>query len=794
MVIPGYEIIQELARDERHVLYRGRQVTAQRLVLLKVPRHDPPSLVAIERLTRECALLRELALDGLLRAGELLRFASRAVLVLEDNGGVPLPRLLASRPLELNRFFRWATQLTALLANLHQREIIHQQIKPGSMLVDPVTDQLWLTDLHCAARGAGERLRLTPTESGSLVYQSPEQTGRMNRAIDYRTDFYSLGVTFYEWLTGQPPFRSTDTLELMHWHLAKPPLAPAAMNPNIPAPLAEIVLKLLAKNAEERYQSAAGLQFDLEYCAREWAAKERIAPFLLGQRDVSDRFLIAQKLYGRERETAALLDAFEHVCASRSTTPSLMLVTGYAGIGKTALIQELYQPIVRQEGYFIAGKFDQFVRNVPFGALLQAFRALTAQWLTESEERLAGWRAELRAALGANGGVLAEVIPEIELVIGKQPPATELGPTEALNRFQLVIQNFVGAVARPEHPLVIFLDDLQWADPATLSLLEPLLVSREIPALFLMGAFRSNEVDAGHLLTRTLGKLAVAGVELRRVTLGPLALPDLTQLIRDTLRGELPTAEPLAQLVLAKTGGNPFFVIQFLKTLKDEGFLRFDYAQGRWTYELSAIAAAPLTDNVIDLMTRKLQRLSPKAQRVLSLAACIGNQFDLPTLALVSEQTPEAVANDLHEAIKEGLLLPAVSERELQTEDHLKFPVSNFQAYSFLHDRVQQAAYALIPQARKRPVHLAVGRLLLQQPDLLDQKLFDIVHHLNLGSELLSEETERDALARLNLSAGQKARSATAYEAALGYLQAGQSLLTDRHWQAAYESGLCAAL
>jgi predicted ATPase len=446
----------------------------------------------------------------------------------------------------------------------------------------------------------------------------------------------------------------------------------------------------------------------------------------------------------------------------------MMLVSGYSGIGKTSLIQELYKPIIRERGYFIAGKFDQVVRSVPFGALIQAFRSLVRQLLTESEEQVAAWRAGLSKALGARGGVLTEVIPEIELIIGKQPPPPALGPTEALNRFQLVFQNFVGALGRQEHPLVVFLDDLQWADAATLSLLQPLLTSHEMQSLFLMGAYRDNEVDASHPLMRTLGALESAGAELHRLVLGPLQLPDLTQLVRDTLHGELAEVEPLARLILEKTGGNPFFVIQFLKTLKQEGFIQFDYEQCRWTYHLDAMADAPLSDNVIDLMTRKIQRFSDKTQRALTLAACIGNPFDQSTLAIVSEQTPETAAEDLTEALHEGLILP-VAPHYYATETHNATSPAPNAAYSFLHDRVQQAAYALIPDAWKRPVHLTVGRLLraLMDTEQSEERLFDIVHHLNLGSSLMVAESERLELARLNLSAGRKARSSTAYAAAL---------------------------
>lgn len=796
MVIPGYEVIQELSRQDWCVLVRARRLADHRLALLKLARRDSPSLAEMEMLKREAALLAELSLTGVPRVEELLRYDERCCLVLEDRGGVPLERLLASRPLDLKRFFKLAIQLTTILSELHQREIIHQNINPRSVLLDPTTGEVCLADFHLASRSAGETQASLPPHllRSALEYVSPEQTGRMNRAIDYRTDFYSLGATFHEMLTGEPPFRSEDALEVIHWHNARIPPSLAEINPAIPQAVSDIVMKLLAKTAEERYQSSLGLREDLEVCAREWAAKGRITPFMLGQHDVSGRFLISQKLYGRDREVEELLAAFDRVCLGRSATAPMMLVAGYSGIGKTSLIHELYKPIARQKGYFISGKFDQVARNLPFGALIQAFRALTAQLLTESEERLAQWRAKLIFALGVNGGVLAEVIPEIELVIGKQPKPPELGPTEALNRFQLVIQNFVAAIAQPEHPLVVFLDDLQWADPATLSLLQPLLTSGEIRSLFLMGAYRDNEIDAGHLLTRTLSTLAAAGVELRRIALGPLQLADLTLLIRDTLQGELADAEPLAHLVLKKTGGNPFFVNQFLKTLAEDGFLTFDRGQARWTYQIAAIANAPFTDNVIDLMTRKIQRLSEKGQRALTLAACIGNTFDERTLAIVSEQAMDAAGDDLKEALSEGLIVDhgVTTEALPQPEDNSQSAFSiggNPQSYAFLHDRVQQAAYELIPEQWKQPVHLAVGRLLLEhaQGELSEKKLFDIVHHLNLASGLIVDESERIDLARLNLSAGQKAKSSTAYAAALDHLKAGLALLTETHWQSDFD-------
>lgn len=783
----GRALIEELPGTPSFRLERCRHPRTGLPVLIKSPRSDPPRAADIGALRREGEILARLAIAGVPRLlGPELQ--QRHALVLEDPGGEPLTALIAAGRPDVSLSLAIGIQLAGILSEIHRLGLIHNAIRPDAILWDATTARAWLIDFSDASGGMAD-ISPAPALSFSadrLVYVSPEQTGRMNRPLDQRSDLYALGVVLYELLTGAPPLRSGDALELIHWHIARTPTAPRDGDPGIPEPVSNLVMKLLAKTAEDRYRGASGLRKDLEVCAREWATKRSITAFPLGRHDVGDQFIVSPKLYGREGEVAQLLGAFERMCAGNTTPPSMMLVAGYSGIGKTSLIQELYKPIVRQRGYFISGKFDQVVRNIPFGALIQAFRALVRQLLTESEARLAAWRSTLAQALGANGAVVAEVIPEIEFIIGMQPPTVVLGPTEALNRFQLVFQNFVAALARPDHPLVVFLDDLQWADAATLSLLEPLLTSPEIKCLFLMGAYRDNEIDAAHPVFRTLGALESAGVELQRVTLGPLQLPDLTRLIRDTLHGEMAGAEPLARLVLEKTGGNPFFVIQFLKTLKDEGYLEFDYARGHWTYRIESIARASLTDNVIDLMTRKIQRLPARTQRALTLAACIGNPFDHDTLAVVSEQSPEATAEDLREAVNEGLILPTQSNHEpagTRSSDAGRL------AHAFLHDRVQQSAYALIPEERKQSVHLAVGRLLRSQaaPAQLEERIFDIVHHLNLGRSLITDDAERRDVAMLNLSSGRKAKSSTAHQAALGHFQAGLGLLTEEHWESDYD-------
>jgi predicted ATPase/transcriptional regulator with GAF, ATPase, and Fis domain len=790
-MLTAYDVTEQVACTPFHSLCRGRRRRDGLPVLIKRPLRDPASASDRERLRRELALLEDLPAPGVVRPRELLEHGGGAALVLEDPGGLPLANLLASGPLTLERSLRVAIRLASTLGELHRRQIVHRQINPSLILLATESDEPILLDFDLCARSSGEAAAPLPAEHvrASLPYLSPEQTGRMHRGADYRSDFYSLGVVLYELLTGRVPHRSSDALELIHGHIARLPPAPHELLPELPAPVSSIVMKLLAKSGEDRYQSAFGLRSDLERCLRDWTERRAVPAFELGAFDVADRFVVPHKLYGREHEVRALTRVFESACDGRS---ALCLVSGYAGIGKTSLIQELHAPIAHRGGYFIAGKFDQVMRDVPFGALLQALRDLVRQLLGESDERLQTWRERLRETLGGNGGVLSEVLPEIERVIGPQPAPPALGATEALNRFQLVFQNFLALFARPEHPLVLFLDDLQWADAATLDLLPPLLGRAEIPGLLVIGAYRDHEVEAGHPLQLCQQRIEARGGQLARLSLEPLSLAALTELVRDSLRAELADAEPLARLVLEKTAGNPFFVTQFLKMLIEEGWLAFDYHGCRWQYRATEVGAAAMTDNVIDLMARKIARLAPRTQAALTLAACVGNPFDVTTLAIAGEQTAESVERDLEEAIREGLLLPLDSGYETPGRSLLEPRAPS--RYAWLHDRVQQSAYALLPDTRRSTLHLGVGRLLLRHAQFEpgENELFDITQHLNLGSELMTDPEERRALARLNLRAGRKARASTASQAALGFFRAGSALLSEGAWASEYE--LCFAL
>ncbi len=631
---------------------------------------------------------------------------------------------------------------------------------------------------------------------GTLGYLSPEQTGRMNRGIDYRTDFYSLGVTFYELLTGELPFQSNDPMELVHCHIAKLPPLVHKINPEIAPILSEIVSKLMAKNAEDRYQSAFGLKYDLETCLHQLQQTGKIESFPIGQRDVSDHFIIPEKLYGREEEVKTLLEAFDRVTnhqmlTERSRSTELMLVAGFSGIGKTAIINEVHKPIAQQRGYFIKGKFDQFNRNIPFSAFVQMFRDLMGQLSRENDNQLSAWKTKILAALGDNGQVIIEVIPELEQIIGQQLPAPNLSGTAAQNRFNLLFQKFIQVFTTKEHPLVIFLDDLQWADSASLNLMQLLMDNLDGGYLLLIGAYRDNEVTAAHPLMLTLEEIVKAKVTINIITLTPLSTASLNQLVADTLSCSEEVAQPLTQLVYQKTQGNPFFSTQFLKALHEDGLIHFDFERGNWQCDIPQVKALALTDDVVEFMALQLQKLPTATQDVLKLAACIGNEFDLATLALaqgagsknVSPTSEAETATAIWKALQEGLILPQTEVYKFyvgQESQIIAQQGSQGVTYKFLHDRVQQAAYFLIPEHEKQTTHLKLGQLLLKNLSANEQQenIFQIVSQLNMGWELITQQTERNQLAQLNLLAGQKAKASTAYTAAVQYLMLGSTAYT----------------
>ncbi len=737
-------------------------------ILLVAAEETSPGCIA--RLQHEYALKAELDANWAARPVALTRYNDRMTLVLKDPGGAPLERLLG-RPLDIADFLRIAIALAKALRQVHERGLIHKDIKPANILVDAASGCVWLTGFGIASRLPREHQAAAPPEviAGTLAYMAPEQTGRMNRSVDSRSDLYALGITFYEMLTGTLPFTAADPMERVHCHIARHPAPLEERVAGIQQPLAAIVMKLIAKTAEERYQTAAGVEADLRRCLAEWDATGRIDPFPLGEHDSSDRLLIPERLYGREREIDALIAVFDRVVAQG--TPELVLVSGYSGIGKSSVVNELHKALVPSRGLFASGKFDQYKRDIPYATLGQAFQSLVRSLLSQSEEKLGRWRDALRGALGPNGQLIVNLVPELEFVIGKQPPVADLPPQDVQSRFQMVFRRFLGVFAREEHPLALFLDDLQWLDAATLGLLEHLVTHPEVRHLLLVGAYRDNEVDSAHPLLRTLEAIRKADAKVHEIVLAPLGLHDVGRLIADALHCEPERAQPLAELVQEKTGGNPFFAIQFFIALADEGLLAFDPAARAWQWDMERIRAKSYTDNVVDLMAGKLRRFSATTQEALKQLACLGNVASSATLAVVRGTTEEAIHAALWEAVRAGLVL--------HQESTLRF----------LHDRIQQAAYSLIPDEHRADIHLHIGRVLLASMtgDQLTEHLFDVANQLNRGAARLIDRDEKAQVATIDLRAGRKAKESAAYTSACVYLAAGMALLDDQDWDSQYE-------
>ncbi|MEG4585593.1 AAA family ATPase [Microcoleus sp. MOSTC5] len=787
--IPGIAVQKLLYESANSLVYRALREADHQPLILKLLKESYPTPQELLRYRTEYRITRELKEAGVVQVYDLQKYQNSLVMFVEDFGGESLKIWMQQRKFSLNEFLLLAIATTETLGQIHSANIIHKDINPSNIVFNPATEQIKIIDFGISTQLTRETPSLKNPNilEGTLAYISPEQTGRMNRALDYRTDFYSLGITFYELLTGKLPFETEDPLELVHCHIARQPLPPHQIEPEIPRILSQIVSKMMEKNAENRYQTALGLKHDLDTCLVQLQATGNIDQFALGTRDITDRFLIPEKLYGRETEVFNLLAAFERV---RNASTEMMLVAGFSGIGKTAVVNEVHKPIARQRGYFIKGKYDQFQRNIPFSAFVQAFRELMGELLSESDAQLHIWKTLILAAVGDSGQVLIEVIPELERIIGAQSPALELSGSGAQNRFNLLMQKFVQVFTTAEHPLVIFLDDLQWADSASLKLLQ--LLMEDTGHLLVLGAYRDNEVSPVHPFMLTVDEIVKSGAVVNTITLQPLSLADLNQLVADTLICNLSLAGPLTELVYQKTQGNPFFSTQFLKSLYEDDQIIFDWDVRHWQCDIDRVTFADASD-VVEFMAAQLQKLPAETQDVLKLAACIGAQFDLETLAIVNEELPEPTESALWKALQEGLIL-LISEgyNFIQADDISPNQSVPNPTYKFLHDRVQQAAYSLIPDDQKQATHLKIGQLLLQNSSDIEteEKLFDIVGHLNKGIELIDQLSERSALAQLNLEAGHKARSSTAYAAANIYLQAGIELLTPQCWQTQYELAL----
>jgi PAS domain S-box-containing protein len=762
--------LDPLREDGEFILYRAHSNQLEpHSILLLAPSSARPTAATLGKIDHEYLLRSDLESAWALRPIESSLLNGKRVLLLEDPGGIPLSQLI-NGPMDIKQFLCLGIRISGAVAELHKRSLIHKDLKPANIFVAPELGRIWLTGFGIASGLVREQHSPDVPEfiAGTLAYMAPEQTGRMNRSIDSRSDLYSLGVTLYEMLTGGLPFTASDPMEWVHCHIARQPVPPSDRLREVPGSVSAIIMKLLAKTAETRYQTAAGVESDLQRCLTELETRGRIDQFELGEQDASDRLLIPEKLYGRESDVETLVVTFNRV--AEGGPPELVLVSGYSGVGKSSVVNELHKFLVPPRGLFASGKFDQHKRDIPYSTLAQAFESLIRRLLAKPESELAAWGNAFRDALGPNAKLMVDLVPELKIIIGEQPTVPELPPQDAQRRFQLVFRRFICVFARPEHPLALFLDDLQWLDAATADLLEDLLTQSDVQYLLLIGAYRDSEVDAAHPLTRKLLKIRHAGAAVREIVLMSLSRGNLERLIADTFLCELERAIPLAQLVHEKTAGNPFFSIQFITALKEDRLIVFDYRERRWSWDLKRIHAQGYTDNVADLMVGKLSHLPAATQTALQMLACIGNSAKISLLRMICDRSHD-VHGDLRDAVGDNLVF--------RSED----------SYRFLHDRVQEAAYSLIPEETRSEAHLRVGRLLLAQtpPERREETIFEIVNQLNRGSALITSRNERDRLAELNLLAGKRAKASTAYTSALNYLIAGSGTLDENSWERRHE-------
>jgi histidine kinase len=783
--IPSYNVGQKIYEGKKTIIYSGIRLSDGIPVLLKLLYAEYPNLYDVEKLKNEYKLRQKIHSNNVVKIYSIENYEKTPVLILEDFGGESLYKILNTfKKFNLMNFLEIAIKLSQALIDIYNSNIIHKAINPNNIIINVENGIVKLTDFGSASVFSKEINtinRMTELED-TLDYISPEQTGRMNRTIDYRTDFYSLGVLFYKMLTGFLPFQAKDKLGIIHCHLAVKPMSPYEIDPQIPKVVSDIVMKLMEKMPENRYQSALGLKLDLQKCVNAVETTGSIVNFKISQRDISDVFEIADKLYGREKEIKELKSAFQRIGTNQKEA---IMVTGYSGVGKSQLVSTIRSSIKKQSGYFISGKFDQFEHDIPYSALIYSFKDLVQQILSENKERVEVWKKKLLDALGSNGQIIISVIPEIERIIGKQPEVVEVPAEETKNRFLKVFKDFVRTFCELQHPLIIFWDDLQWADLPSLKLIEILMSDFEIKNMLLIGAYRDNEVHETHPLKLTLSNIEKKNVIVNTIFLKPLKLIYINQLIAETFHCNLKESNSLAELSQQKTEGNPFFLIQFLYSLYKEQLIWFNREEWKWQWDLQGIQNAKITDNVVELIAARISKFPKNTVKILKLAACIGSQFDLDTLSIICKRTFEDTYDNLCGAIKEGIILPALNTHDSMDECGNLIPNN----YTFVHDRIQQAAYSLIEEKQRKEIHLMIGRLMLSYADWIknQENILDIVNQLNLGIELVHNPSEKKQIAELELLAGKIAKKSTAYDAACKYLKIGMSLIENNGWEKYYE-------
>jgi diguanylate cyclase (GGDEF)-like protein len=785
MDLAGYKIQEVIYAVDDTVVARARSERGDKVVL-KYQDSNRPSPDLLARWQHEYAVLKSIDSEWVVKTLGLKQVEHSLILVLEDFASTNLAQLIARQPLDLSEKLTLALQFAQAVSAVHAHGLIHGDVSPKNALVDVAGMKLKLCDFGLSSRlDHGQKVVQEAALRGTLEYMSPEQTGRTNLDVDYRSDLYSLGVSLYELFAGKKPFQSPDPMTLLHAQIAVMPPPLHEVDRNIPEPLSLVVQKLLSKYPDDRYQSSFGLIADLKRCAQQWQRSRRMEAFPLASADIPERFCVAQRLYGREIECARILGAFERASQGYA---ELLLIRGYSGIGKTAVVGELHRPVVARRGYFLRGKCDQYSRNQPYAALCQAFQQLLRQLVVEGEERRAYWKSRLREALGENAGAIAEILPDLRELIGEPPRLPPLPAAEKENRFHIAFSQFVNALASTSHPLMLFLDDLQWADAPTLRLLEHLVRDDTERCVLVVGAYRDNEVDETHPLQQAIHAIRNANGHLEILQLENLGLAHVRRLIADTLHCEEPVVASLAELCMEKTQGNPFFLGQLLRSLHEQGEIHYERAEGCWDWDIEDIRRRGITDNVVVLMLQKLRTLDARTQDVLALAAHLGTTFDLRQLTAVAGLDVVSTAVALWPALQAGLVIPL--------NENYKFDHSPAQLqaarYRFLHDRVQQAAYDLTRPEDRLPLQLRCGRLLLagSSEAELEERLFNVLGSLNAAAMLITDPAERARLLALNVRGGMRAKSSSALAPAVTLLRQAKLLLAADAWQAQPEQTL----
>lgn len=769
-----YRIVKKIQINSQYSIYRTIRQSDQNSVFVKIINPEISNLQAISWLQNEYQILKNINSKGVVKPYSLEKYKNSFALISEDFAGEYLNSYLDIKKFSLSNFFTIAIEVVKILQNLHQNQIIHKNLRPSSIIVHPETLEVKITDFSIATNLAYEtNISSQQLEASDLAYISPEQTGRINLPLDYRTDFYSLGIVFYQMLTGELPFSGQDSLELMHCHLAQRAVSPLQLNPEISETVSSIVMKLIAKNPEDRYQSTYSIKADLVSCQTQYQNQGIIQPFDLGALDKLSQFTIPQRLYGRSSAINEINSSLERVYSSG--TSEMFLISGDSGIGKTSLVHQVTQAIVKQKGYFLTGKFEQSKGKIPYGAIIQAFRGLIQQLLTETADSLKIWQEKILSVVGTNGKVITDILPELELIISSQPDIIKLSSKEAENRFNFVFQEFFRVFAHQEHPLILFLDDLQWADSSSLQFLDLLLGNSYSQYLLVIGTYRDNEISSTHPLSQTVDKIK-QNILVSNFVLQPLTVEHINQLLVDILHCQESQSLSLARLLFERTGGNPFFVNQLLEALYAEQLLTFNFDKLFWQWEIEEIRSTSIGNyDVLQLVTRNLEKLPYTSQGILKLAACIGNQFDLTTLATVCDQSQAEIAQELANALQFGIIFLLAEQPN---------PV-----YKFSHPHLKQAAYSLLEKKKKILTHLKIGIFLLRQTkkEEIESKIFNLVNHLNIGRTLVSKASFIYRLAELNLIAGKKAKTTTAYEVGANYLNLALELLPLSTWEDNYD-------